>query len=237
MTVSTRAAVLTLIIGFLIEGVGEAYELLNQTSIHGNLIWLYAIGPATTFLGFLFVFFGRHEWSETHKRHVKHGHRMLLVAIIALGGAAVATLALVTSHQGSVPSWVPWAIGAVAAFGLFSAFLSYGLIAFHITTREGQGVLIGALAWAAAVSIALGYEVAMAFPGILRTAPSAPFSVTSYIAPLSFWTTLTFVSYFLLTAGYFLAYHNLSRGVLPAGEIRAVRTRPPSPPAVPNAHP
>ncbi len=226
MTLSTRLAVVTLMAGFLIEGVGEAFEFVSRQWLLSHLphalLDIYYIGPATTVLGFLFAFAGRHEWSELHHRHVLHGHKVLLIAILALGGVAGTFAVLAFEYPGAVvPTFLPWVIGAATAFGLSASFLSYLLIGLHLTSQRGKVLLGGSVVWGAVVSVFVGYVVATNFGQILSDVKTNPSSVASTVSSLTFATTILFVSYFLLALGYHDAYRLLIRGILPEGHAPA----------------
>ncbi len=236
MTATTRLAVLILMVGFVVEGVGELFELVSKqwllSHVPNALLDIYYIGPATTVIGFLFAFAGRHEWSELHHRHVLHGHKVLLVSI-ALLGAAAGTIGLFAYEYPSaaVPVLLPWILGAVVAVGFGGSFLSYLLIGYHITSTRGKICLGGSLGWGAFVSIVAGYFVGSHFMDILTALRAHSTSVATTVSDLTFVTTILFVSYFLLAVGFHDAYRMLLRGVLPEGHTPAKKYRGPSKPA------
>lgn len=233
MTVSTRLAVLTLMVGFLIEGVGEAFEFVSKqwllSHVPHALLDIYYIGPATTVLGFLFAFMGRHEWSETHRQHVIHGHKVLGFAIVTLGTVAGAFALLVYEYPTAVvPTFLPWTLGILTAIGLGASFVSYMLICYHITSQRGKAFLGGSVAWGAVVSAWAGITVGSNFGTILAALRSDPGSLASTVNNLTFVTTVLCVSYFLLAVGYHDAYRLLLRGILPEGHVPAKKYRGPS---------
>lgn len=236
MTVSTRAAVLVLTIGFLAEGIGEAYEFASKTWLSGGILWLYYLGPATTGIGFILAFVGRHEWSEQHRKHVLHAHRALAAAIALLVGVGAAILFLSVNYAtAALPADLPWILGALAAIGLASTFVSYLLIGYHITSRLGKAMLLLALLWAVIISLLAGYYVAANLGNIVSILHGDPLSLTHIVTALNFVTTVLFVSYFLLVIAFHDAYRQLLKGELPSGQTPAVR--PSSPPGAPPAPP
>ncbi|MDE1819402.1 MAG: hypothetical protein KGJ23_00685 [Euryarchaeota archaeon] len=245
MTLSTRLAVLVLTVGFMIEGVGEAFEFVSKqwllAHLPNALLDIYYIGPATTVVGFLFAFAGRHEWSELHRRHVLHGHKALLIAIALLGSVATVVALLVYEFPGAaVPILLPWVMGVAVAVGLGSSFLSYLLIGFHITTQRGKACLVAALAWGVLVSVIAGYEVGANFVSLVASLRTGNLSVANSLSSLLVVTTILFVSYFLLMFAYRDAYQQLLRGILPKGHTPAKHYRGPPqgvPPAAPSVPP
>lgn len=233
MTVSTRLAVMVLMLGFLIEGVGELFELVSNQWLLGHipqaLVDLYYIGPATTVTGFLFAFVGRHEWSELHRRHVLHGHKVLLASILLLGGVvAVVAVYAYEYPAAAVPTVLPWVLGIATAAGLGGSFFSYLLIGFHITSRRGKVCLGASVVWGAIISVFAGYLVGSHFQQILDGLRAHSTSLASTVSALTFVTTALFVSYFLLAVGFHDAYQMLRRGVLPEGHAPAKKYRGPS---------
>lgn len=224
MTVSTRLALVVLTIGFLIEGVGEILEFSHHWyNLPGNFVYLFYAGPASTVVGFLFAFIGRHEWSELHRRHVIHAHRFLAVAIILLVSVVGAVLGIAAyAPTEFLTGGVPILLGVAAAIGLGSSFVSYMLICYHLTTTRGKVLLAGALVWAAIVSAFTGYELATNFGEIIGILHTNPLSLGEALNTLTFLTTILFVSYFLLTLAYHDAYRQLQKGVLPKGHVWAI---------------
>jgi hypothetical protein len=240
LTATTRLALLVLTIGFLVEGVGEVLEFTQKTFAlqHGDIIYLFYAGPASTAIGFLCAFIGRHEWSELHRRHVLHAHRVLAIAVVMLiavvGSVFVIALDFPTAI---VPVALPWTLGIIAAVGLGSSFVSYLLIAYHLTSPRGKALLGGALAWAALFSAVTGYELATHFSVIITDLHQNPLAISEALNDLTFYATLLFISYFLLTLAYHDAYRQLQKGVLPKGHVPAVRPPPKSAPPAPSARP
>lgn len=224
MTFTTRLALLILTVGFVIEGIGEASEFLQRSFLSGQLIYFYYVGPSSTVIGFLCAFVGRHEWSELHRKHVLHAHRVLALAIVLLG-SVIGTIFVMAVYFPTtvIPVALPWGLGIAAAVGLGSSFVSYLLIAYHLTSVRGKVFLAAALVWAAVVSALTGYFLASNLGQVITAIHKDPTSLAQALNALTFVTTILFVSYFLLTLAYHDAYRQLKKGVLPPGHTPAVR--------------
>jgi uncharacterized membrane protein YidH (DUF202 family) len=97
LTANLRTSLTIFSLGFAVESAsGFSALVFNSADLpfHGYLILL---SPVFSAFGILFLWFGRHEWNETHRTRVGHANLAFLVSLlaIALAAAPVAYLTVV----------------------------------------------------------------------------------------------------------------------------------------------
>ncbi len=210
MTLSIRLALLAFLVGFTVEGATEAYQLLSAGYLHQGWIGFYYVGLVTTGAGFYLIYRGRHEWTELHRRSVRHGHRFLWAAIALFVGATVVIAGLGTVAGGTAtagpPQWVGWVAGGLVTLALGNFFLSLVLIVYRLVGRWGQILALAAFAWSLGVAVLTGLIVSDGFLTLFHQFLTNPLGLVVSFAPLAFVMAPLFVAYFLFVGAYADAY-------------------------------
>lgn len=211
MTRSTRIALVTLALGFLVEGATEAYQFFANGYLSRAWAGLYYIGIGTTVVGFYLIYRGRSEWTESHRRLVTHGHRALWVALALFCGSAavLAITALALRVPDRAPLWAEVLVGGGVALSFGNFFLGLLLIVYRLAGRIGRYLGIAAYGWALGVAVLTGWIVAQQFLSLLTEFFTDPLALFASFAPLAFAMAPLFVTYFLLAVVYWDAYRHL----------------------------
>lgn len=216
MTTNLRLALAIFSIGFAVDGVGDLYSFATHGKFQPGLNLLFLLPVVTTLAGLLFVWIGRHEWSELHRDRVRQAHIVfglsLLGAVVA--GAVVALLVLVPSL--GVPLWAKIAFGASACSLILGTFVTYAYLVFHLVGRPSQAVLAGSIAWSLLISAFMGAALGAGLPTIVAIAIARRPTLPAFITPVDSLASYLFLSYFLLLGVYAEAHQKVARG-LPAG--------------------
>jgi hypothetical protein len=211
MTRSTRLALATFALGFVVEAGTEAYQFFA----HGyrTQAWpgFYYVGLGTTVAGFYLIYRGRGEWTDSHRRLVKHGHR---AAWAALALFAVATVLIVVAglafgtHSGA-PLWLEALVGGAVAVAFGNFFLGLLLIVYRLVGPLGRALALAAFVWSLGVALLTGWIVGQEYVSLLQQFVSDPLTLVASFAPLAFAMAPLFVTYFLLTGAYLDALHRI----------------------------
>jgi hypothetical protein len=206
MTLSIRLALLTFAIGFLAEGVTEAYQFFTAGYLGRAWVGLYYIGLVASGVGFYLIYQGRHELTELHLRNVLRGRRFLLTAVgmFLAATVAIAILALVLggSGQAAPPVALAAIVGGIVALSFANFFLSLVLIVRHLVSRWAEVAAWVAFAWSLGVAVLTGLVVGDEFPTLLQQFFSNPLELIVSFAPLAFVMAPLFVTYLLLAGVY-----------------------------------
>ncbi|HZY70457.1 MAG TPA: hypothetical protein VFF67_05710 [Thermoplasmata archaeon] len=217
MTVNLRLSLAIFSLGFAIEGAGALYSFATHSSqLPGGTLLLF-VSPAFTVLGLLFLFIGRHEWSELHRRRVRHAHGAfgLVVLLLILAAAPVAYFGLV-APPGDTPPWAAFLFGGAVAGFLFFSYVTYALVVFHLVGGGGKAAVGLAVLWSAVIGAEVGAVLAGQFGTFLLAVRARSLSVAGVAAPVSFELSLLFGAYFLFLAA-FLDAHRRVAGSQPTG--------------------
>jgi uncharacterized membrane protein YidH (DUF202 family) len=216
MTVNLRASLAVFSIGFAIEGIGELYAWVTQSTQLPSAGWLLAVGPAFTVLGLLFLWIGRHEWNELHHQRVKHAHRAFGLALLSLIAAA-APLGYYTALSSSPPPlWIQYEFGAAVGSLLLFSFVTYLLVVYHLLGAPGRWTVLASLIWAIGISGWAGLTIGGDLSSYIVWARSGSLNIGGLAGPLTGILAYFFLSYFLLFAAYADAHRRVARGVVPA---------------------
>ncbi len=228
MTTNLRICLTVLSVGFAVEGASELYSWATPGADHAGLNVLFLLPTALTVVGLLFVWIGRHEWTELHRQRSRQA--TLIFGLSLVGGAvAVAEVALLVAYPSiGTPLWAELLFGAAVASLLLGTFVTYAYLVFHLVRAPSQAALAAAVAWAFIVSGVITVVLAGDLPTVLGLIQSRSFTVPSFLAPVSSLISYLFISYFLLLAAYFEAHLAVARG-LPPGSV-AARPKPASDP-------
>ncbi len=214
MTFSTRWALRTFLLGFLIEAATEAYQFVSTAgSERSAWIGFYYLGLVTTGLGFYLIYRGRHEWTELHRHRLRRGHR-LMGAAIGIFVASAATLAAIAyylgpTHTGGAPGWSVALVGGLVALALGNFFLSLVLVVLELLGPLGKVLAWTACAWALGVAVLTGLVVGERFGTLLHEFFTNPLGLIVGFAPLAFVLSPLCVAYALYAAAYWDALRRL----------------------------
>lgn len=238
MTQTTRLALLTFVIGFLVEGATELYQFVSYGYDSAGWIGFYYIGLATTGIGFYLMYRGRHEWTHLHHVSVRRGHQFLWTAIGIFVGASVviAVVGLVAGGPGArtPPAVLGWFVGGLVALAFGNFFLGLRSLVDQIVRRWGAFVATTAFVWSLGVAVLTGYLVGGEFLTLVREFFTNPLGLIVSFAPLAFVMAPLFVTYFLFAAAYFGAFLLLRSRARAAGAAPAAPSAgPAAPPAAP----
>lgn len=211
MTRRIRTALATFVVGFLVEGGAEAYQLVS----FGQAVWVgfYYVGLVTTGIGFYLMYRGRHEWTDAHKRSVRRGHRFLGAALGMFVGAIISIAILGeflgTPGRGAPPPELVWVVGGLVALSLGNFFLSLVVLVERLVGPVGRALSWAGFAWSLGVSVFAGYLVGNGFLTLLRTFITDPVRLVVSFAPLAFALSPLVVAYLLFAAAYVEALRRL----------------------------
>jgi hypothetical protein len=212
VTTNLRLSLTILSIGFAIEGGSELYSVASGGSFRPSPNLLFLVPAVATLLGLLFVWIGRHEWSETHRDRVRQAHLVFGLSILAgvVAGAVVALLAYEPAL--GTPLWAEVVFGAAVGFLVLGTFVTYVYLVFHLVARPSKAVLIASMVWAFLVSTFIGEAMAVNLSSLLRLVAHRTLTLPTFLAPVDTLASYLFLSYFLLLAAYVEAHREIARG-------------------------
>jgi hypothetical protein len=217
VTTNLRLSLTILSIGFGIEGVGDVYSFLSGGRFRPGINLLFFLPVAMTLAGLLFVWIGRHEWSELHRDRVRQAHVVfglsLLGAVVA--GAVLAVLYLEPAW--GTPDWAKGLFGAALGSLVLGTFVTYVYLVFHLVGRPSQAVLAASIVWSLVVAGLIGAALAGNLPTILSLVRDRRTAVPGFITPVDSLASYLFLSYFLLLAAYLDAHRRVAAGRPAAG--------------------
>lgn len=225
MTTNLRVSLSILSIGFAIEGIGDVYSFVTGGRYRPGVNLLFVLPVVMTLAGLLFVWIGRHEWSELHRTRVRQAH--LVFGLSVLGGVvAGAVLGLLYLEPAlGVPVWAKAIFGAALGSLVLGTFVTYVYLVFHLVGRPSQAVLGASIAWSLAIAGLIGATLAANLPTILTLARDRRATVPGFITPVDSLASYLFLSYFLLLAGYLDAHRKVAAGppATPTGPAGAAK--------------
>ncbi|MGP8078759.1 MAG: hypothetical protein ACLQD8_02765 [Thermoplasmata archaeon] len=212
MTTNLRVSLTILSIGFAIEGAGDVYSFVSGGKFHPGVNLLFFLPVAMTLAGLLFVWIGRHEWSELHRTRVRQAH--LVFGLSVLGGVvAGAVVGLLYLEPGlGVPLWAKGLFGAAVGSLVLGTFVTYVYLVFHLVGRPSQAVLAASIAWSLVVAGLISAALAANLSTILTLVHDRKPSVPGFITPVDSLASYLFLSYFLLLAAYLDAHRKVAAG-------------------------
>ncbi|MFY9716761.1 MAG: hypothetical protein WAK40_02335 [Thermoplasmata archaeon] len=225
MTTNLRLALTVFSIGFAIEGAGDVYSFVSGGKFHPGVNLLFFLPIVMTLAGLLFVWVGRHEWSELHRTRVRQAHVVFGLSILG-GFVAGGVVALLYVEPGfGVPFWAKALFGGAVASLVLGTFVTYVYLVFHLVGRPSQGVLFAAIAWSLIVSALMGATLATNLSAILALIRQHQPTLPGFVTPLDTLSSYLFLSYFLLLAAYLDAHRKVIAGP-PAPPGGDAATRP-----------
>ena len=212
-----RLALLTFAVGFLVEAGAEIYQFASYGLDRPGWIGLYYLGLGTTGAGFYLMYRGRKDWTELHRRNLRHGHRLAWAAAAIFAGAVAVIAGLGASGAagssaagaGSVLAWLAGGL-VTLAFGNF--FLGLALVVDGLAGPTGRTLAWAGFAWSLGVAVLTGAIVGGELPTLVHRFFTDPHGLVVSFAPLAFVIAPLFVTYLLLAAAYLDAGRRLRRG-------------------------
>ena len=213
MTQHTKLALATFAVGFVVEAGTEVYQFLSSGSTASSGAGVYYFGLATTVVGFYLIYRGRTEWTEEHRRLVRHGHRAagVALAIFAAATVAIAVVGTLTGADHGAPFWMGAFVGGAVALAIANFFLGLLLLVYRLVGPVGRIVGASGFVWALVVAVLTGSVVSQRFLSLLDAFVTNPLSLVTSFAPLAFTMAPLFVTYALYTAAYGDAFRSLSK--------------------------
>ncbi len=215
MTTTTRWALRTFALGFLVEAATEGYQFVSTAgSQQAAWIGFYYVGLITTGIGFYLIYRGRKEWTDLHRHRVRRGHQALATAIamFALAALGLGLLAQLTgpANTGGAPGWAIALVGGLVALALGNFFLGLVLIVLELVGPLGRALAWAAFAWSLGVACLTGFVVGGQIGNLLNELFSNPVGLVVGFAPLAFVLSPLFVAYGIFAAVYLEAERRLA---------------------------
>ncbi len=201
-----------LMFGFVIEGGLETYTYLSRSYELPYSGLVFVLGPFITFAGIAFLWVGRHEWTETLSRRLRHAHISFWLSILALILAIAPVLWYGSHTAASVDAWVEWEFGAAIMMSFLLAFVTYVLVIFELTGPIGKSVLLLALAWAALVTYWIAHALTGELMNIMQMVQTRTLNMTHINEPIASFESYLAVTYVLLLAVYVRPYLRILSG-------------------------
>jgi hypothetical protein len=212
---SERSALLSFLVGFVLEAASEVYQFAGHGLTPGAAAAGYFAGLASALLGFYFFWRGGFEWSRLPHAGVKTYPRRsagVSIALAILGTVAVAAwnFATRTVGAGDTPFPLAWLVGGafVSAVAVFFLSLRDRLRPFHGIGLAVPGWI--AFAWAFGIATVSGLLLGQAIIGLFVdffTNWTALFDAlgtfVGAVSPL-------FVSFVLISVVYTACFHRTS---------------------------
>jgi hypothetical protein len=229
VTTNLRICLTILSVGFAVEGISELYSLAAPSANHAGLSVLFLLPTVMTVVGVLFVWVGRHEWGELHRRRTGQATAIFTGSVVGgvIAGAVVALLAVDPSL--GIPSWAKFVFGAGVASLLLGTFVTYAYLVFHLVGGPSKAALTVAVLWSFVISVPITLILAGDLPTLLHQVESRTPSVPAFLSPVDSLISYLFLSYFLLFAAYVEAHIVVARGP-PPQRGRPAPTPSPGPP-------
>jgi hypothetical protein len=223
MALNLRLALTIFTIGFAAEVAGGVYLALRSVLPVSNSGFLLLLNPAFTLIALLFLWIGRHEWSELHENRVRHAHWAFALSILFFALAAVPVALPVAFPSVTLPAWFQFEF-AVAIAGTFAlTFVTYALVVTHLTGIGGKFLVVLAVGWGTFIAFQIGVVLSNQLPTITQLALARSLSVTAIATSITAQEVYLTVTYFLLLVAYVDAHRNVAAGhppprpLVPAG--------------------
>jgi len=200
-------------IGFAIEGIGDVYSFLSGGSFRPGESLLFFLPVGMTFAGLLFVWVGRHEWSELHRTRVRQAHLVFGLSLIGAFIAAAIVALLYFEPSLGVPYWAKVVFGAAVGSLVLGTFVTYVYLVFHLVGRPSQGILAASIAWSLIVSALMGATLSANLAPIVTLVRQHRPTLPGFVTPLDALASYLFLSYFLLLAAYLDAHRKVGSGL------------------------
>ncbi|MCI4349065.1 MAG: hypothetical protein L3J93_02445 [Thermoplasmata archaeon] len=215
MTVNLRLSLTVFKIGFAAEsasGFAALASTSHQLPLQGAFVLL---NPLFTALGVLFLWIGRHEWNELHHTRVGHTNLAFAVTIVASALAAVPVGYLSLSGAPTPPLWLSLTFGAAVAVVFAVSFVTYALVAAHLTGRLGEIAMGLGLGWAILLSAAIGLVLTPQLHPIVATVLARSTNVAAILQPINLLDALLAFSYLAFFAAFADAHYRVVKGLEP----------------------
>lgn len=215
LTVNLRLSLTVFKIGFAVESASGFAALAAGASalpFHGSLILL---SPVFSAFGILFLWVGRHEWNEVHRRRVGHANLAFGVSLLAIALAAAPVAYLSAIGGASPPGWLAVEFGAAVAVLFAVTFVTYALVAAHLVGRLGEIAMGLGLAWAVFISGLIGLALSPQLAPLVRTIAARSPAVEAIAQPITLLDALLAFSYLAFLVAFADAHYRVARGRAP----------------------
>jgi len=221
MTVNLRLALTVFKVGFAVESASGFVALLSGTAqlpFNGLLLLL---SPASSAVGILFLWIGRHEWNELHRTRVGHANLAFAASLVATVLAAAPIAYLTALGDPTPPGWLAVEFGAAVALVFAITFVTYALVAAHLVGRLGEVAMGAGLVWAVVLSAAIGFVLAPQLDPIVHTIVARSPQLGPIVRPITLLDALLAFSYLAFFVAFTDAHYRVAHGRVPDGDAPA----------------
>jgi hypothetical protein len=221
---SERAALVSFLVGFALEGVSEIYQFAGHETAPGVGALAYFAGLAAALLGFYFFWRGGFEWSRLPHDSAKTSPRRparVNLTLLVCGIAAVAIWNIVTRTVGSgdTPFPLAWVVGGAFVWAVAAFFLSLRdrLRAFH-----GNGLAVPGwipVAWAFGIGTVSGLLLGQVIVGLFVDFFTDWAALFAALGPFVGAVSPLFVAFALISAVYAACLGRVSRREQPLAPL------------------
>lgn len=215
MTVNLRLSLTVFKVGFAAESASGFIALgtnSSQLPFHGLLLLLI---PASSGIGVLMLWIGRHEWNELHRTRVGHVNLAFAISLVATGLAAAPVAYLAATGAPTPPGWLAIEFGVAVGLVFGITFVTYALVAAHLVGRLGEIAMGVGLAWAILISAAIGLVLAPELHPIVATVVARSVAIGPITRPITLLDALLAFSYLAFFLAFTDAHYRVARGLLP----------------------
>jgi Na+/phosphate symporter len=215
MTVNLRLALTVFKVGFAVESASGFFALVSgagQLPFNGLLLILT---PASSAVGILFLWVGRHEWNELHRSRVGHANLAFAVSLVATVLAAAPIAYLTAIGDPTPPGWLAVEFGAAIAVVFGITFVTYALVAAHLVGRLGEIAMGAGLVWAVVLSAAIGFVLAPQLDPIVQTIAARSPAIDPIVRPITLLDALLAFSYLAFFLAFTDAHYRVALGLVP----------------------
>ncbi len=186
----------------------------SELPFHGYLILL---SPVFSAFGILFLWFGRHEWNETHRTRVGHANLAFLLSLVATALAAAPVAYLTVTGGSDTTGWLGIEFGIAIALVFAVTFVTYALVAAHLVGRWGEVAMGLGLGWAVLVSGLIGAALAPQLHPIVSAISARSTAIASVAHPITLLDALLAFSYLAFFFAFADAHWRVAKGLTPEG--------------------
>ena len=213
MTVNLRLALTVFKLGFAAESASGFIALAGtrqELPFHG---YVFALTPVFSVLGLLFLWAGRHEWNDLHRKRVGHVNLAFTVSLIATALAAAPIAYLSVERGPSPPEWIAleFAVAVALVFGV--TFVTYALVAAHLVGPTGQVAMALGLLWAIIISASIGLALSSHLNEIVGTVVGRTLSIDPIARPITLLDALLGFSYLAFFVAFADAHWRVAKGL------------------------
>jgi len=212
MTVNLRRSLAVFAIGFAVEGFGGLAALLLGGSTLIERRDLLLLTPIFSLVGLTFLWMGRHEWSELHRRRVGHAHGAFIGSVVAIALAAAPVIYLSAIGGPPPPAWASAEFAVAIAIVFALTFVTYALVAAHLVGPVGRIAMALGLLWAFILSALIGLALSAQLSPLVRQIVDRSPAVAPIVNAIGFLDSLLAFSYIALFVAFLDAHARVRAG-------------------------